>query len=222
MPMAWMRLYADMLNDRKVQRLNDTDFRVWVNALCIACREREGNPKTETGKVGTAEDIAWDLRANEEKVVRSLSELVKSGLIKEDEGVYYISQWRKRQYLDVEADRKRQARENTVEKKKKSVRSASAPRPKNVRSASEKCHIPEQTQNRTDTEQIRTEEFVSQNGDEKEEKRGDPRAIQKLAEAVGVQIEMPSESDAEAIKKADEKRALLRKQLAKLQAKETT
>ena len=63
MGMSWFRLYADMLNDRKVQRLSDADFRVWINTLCIACREREG--KKETGRIGTEDDIVWDLRAND-------------------------------------------------------------------------------------------------------------------------------------------------------------
>ena len=220
MAMTWFRLYADMLHDRKVLKLNDYHFRVWVNALLIACQEREGKPKDETGRMGTVEDVALDLREDDvEKISAALAKLIDLDLLKEKDGIYYIVQWRKRQYLDPEAERKRQAYEKTKEKRPKSLRKVSADSPKSLRRFSEKSPKSLREISAPDTEQIQNrinkeeeqKNFVSQS-EKKEDKKPN---IHTLMDTTAGSFDMPS-SDLTSTE-VEERKRLLKQQAQQLE-----
>lgn len=69
----WFRLYSDVLDDPKVQKLPATLFKTWVNLLCLASRH--------DGVLPGIEDIAFALRLDEEACSSQIQELVARGLL---------------------------------------------------------------------------------------------------------------------------------------------
>jgi len=91
----WFRLYTDILNDPKVQRLKPEDFKHWINLLCIA---KEGD-----GLLPSIEDTAFRLRITEADAQRLIEELVKRGLIDQTEGgLLEPHNWDSRQFISDE------------------------------------------------------------------------------------------------------------------------
>lgn len=86
----WFRLYDDLLDDPKVQRLRPELFKAWVNLLCLASR---------TGEIPQADDVAFALRIERDKAVHYVNELVEFGLIdKSDDDILKPHNWDKRQF----------------------------------------------------------------------------------------------------------------------------
>lgn len=104
--MRWFRLYAEMIHDPKTGTLTDSEFRTWIELLCIAC-EQENNGNTGN----TAEQLNWTLRRN---VTETLPKLLQRNLIHENsQNEVCITQWEKRQFKsDTSAERVRKHREN--------------------------------------------------------------------------------------------------------------
>lgn len=55
--LPWFRLYSDVVDDPKVQRLADKLFRTWINLLCIA--------RKNGGRLRAYADMAFTLRLSE-------------------------------------------------------------------------------------------------------------------------------------------------------------
>lgn len=88
----WLRLYTEVLNDPKVQRLDGDTFKGWVNLLCVA-KESSGN-----GTLPTLSDIAFYLRTDANTAGQLVQRLIDAGLI-DQVGEYYIMHgWNLRQY----------------------------------------------------------------------------------------------------------------------------
>jgi hypothetical protein len=105
----WFRLYDEMLDDPKAQRLPPQDFKIWINLLCLASRN--------DGKLPCISDIAFALRISENDAVTMVERLHIAGLIDKRNGGpdgfrYSPHGWDKRQYKsDNSADRVKKHRE---------------------------------------------------------------------------------------------------------------
>lgn len=89
----WLRLYTDVLDDPKVQRLEAEQFKGWVNLLCLA--------KEHDGLLPSLEDIAFRLRLTDEDAKRLVEVLVKRGLLDQTEDGLTPHKWNKWQSCDL-------------------------------------------------------------------------------------------------------------------------
>lgn len=69
----WFRMYADIIDDSKVQRLCSSLFKTWVNILALA--------SNADGKVPHADEVAFRLRMSPKDAGDALDELIHLGLI---------------------------------------------------------------------------------------------------------------------------------------------
>jgi hypothetical protein len=110
----WFRVYDDLVDDPKVQRLPPDLFKYLINLWCLASQNG--------GKLPAIADIAFKLRINDSKVRSVLAELDAAGLIDVDETsvemVIAPHNWEKRQFKSdvstnrVKAFRERQTKRN--------------------------------------------------------------------------------------------------------------
>lgn len=102
----WFRLYDELLDDPKVQRLSGDDFKAWVNLLCLASRNE--------GKLPAAADIAFALRLAPAKASATLARLVSAGLLDPVSDGFEPHGWNARQYKsDVSTDRVKRFRQRS-------------------------------------------------------------------------------------------------------------
>lgn len=116
----WLRLYTEVLNDPKVQRLDGDTFKGWVNLLCVA-KESSGN-----GTLPALIDIAFYLRIDDNTAGQLIQRLIEAGLIDYDGERYVMHGWNQRQYESDndptaterkrrERDRKRDVTDNVTD-----------------------------------------------------------------------------------------------------------
>lgn len=90
----WFRVYDDLVDDPKVQRLEPPLFKFLINVWCLASKG--------DGKLPSAGDISYRLRADESLVIASLEALVCLGLadrFSNQHGSWLAPHsWHKRQY----------------------------------------------------------------------------------------------------------------------------
>lgn len=105
--MKWFRMYGDMPDDPKIGTLSDSEFRTWVELLCLACKEQNNGV---TG--ATKQNLNWLLRRD---VTVTVDVLLRDELIHENKvGIITISNWEKRQMRsDDSAVRMRKSREKS-------------------------------------------------------------------------------------------------------------
>lgn len=102
--MSWFRLYDDILDDPKVQRLSPDTFRGWINILCLA--------KRHDGILPSTQDIAFALRMTEQSAEKLLLSLQDAGLVDVTDNGFEPHNWGGRQYRsDVSNDRVKRYRE---------------------------------------------------------------------------------------------------------------
>jgi hypothetical protein len=102
----WFRMYDEVLDDPKVQRLSGDDFKAWVNLLCLASRN--------DGKLPCAEDIAFALRIDAKKGAAVIGRLVSAGLLLAEDDCFSPNKWNDRQYKsDVSTSRVKRFRERS-------------------------------------------------------------------------------------------------------------
>lgn len=100
----WLRLYTNILENPKVQRLRPELFRAWVNLLALFKRNDEVMPPVD--------EIAFALRCEEKEARRYLAELVKVGLLDETSDGVQPHNWDERQFSsDTSKERQRAYRE---------------------------------------------------------------------------------------------------------------
>jgi hypothetical protein len=100
----WLRLYTNILENPKVQRLRPDVFRAWVNLLALYKRSDEVMPPID--------EIAFSLRSSEKDVRKWLAELVKVGLLDETSDGLVPHNWDDRQFnSDTSKERQRAYRE---------------------------------------------------------------------------------------------------------------
>ena len=145
----WFRMYCDVLDDPKVQKLPAPLFKSWVNLLCLAGRN--------DGKLPPADDIAFALRIGDDVTRDMLRDLTDRGLIDDADGLAPHN-WSERQFKSDKdenaTERKRAQRERD---KKGENQDISANVTDNVtRDIPVTSHPPEQS--RTEQKQIRAEQ----------------------------------------------------------------
>lgn len=101
----WFRVYEDLVDDPKVQRLPPVTFRALINLWCLAA----GND----GRLPPVADIAFKLRVTEADTVTLLDELRNAGLLDQDEETGLSPHnWNGRQFKsDVSNDRVKRHRQ---------------------------------------------------------------------------------------------------------------
>ena len=94
--MDWFRFYNDARSDNKLKLLTDSEFRVWVNLLCLASEQTEQARGTIDGtdRFVLAAEVA---HADETLLVETLAKLVKLRMISDDHDVIRFAKWDKRQ-----------------------------------------------------------------------------------------------------------------------------
>lgn len=104
----WFRMYAETLNDEKVQALSAVTFKNWVNLLCF-CSKFDG-------VLPHFEKISFALRITKSQAKSLIIELKAHGLIDPIDGSsngYKIHSWDKRQYKsDTSKERMKRHRDN--------------------------------------------------------------------------------------------------------------
>jgi DNA-binding transcriptional MocR family regulator len=94
----WFRVYDDVVDDPKVQRLEPSLFKALINLWCLTSANGSALPPID--------EIAFKLRMKPEKVQRVLTELRAGGLIDEDERGARPHNWDERQFIsDVSTSR---------------------------------------------------------------------------------------------------------------------
>ena len=107
----WFRLYAEVVNDPKVQRLPCEDFRAWINLLCLAAEN--------DGRLPSIDDIAFALRMGADGALTVVERLSNAGLIDRlnggPNGYHYAPHgWAKRQYKsDTSTERVKRFRQRS-------------------------------------------------------------------------------------------------------------
>ena len=102
----WFRMYAEVLDDPKVQRLSGEEFKGWVNILCLTAKC--------DGALPPVEDIGFALRLDAKKAEKMVSRLLSVGLLVETETGLKPNKWDSRQYKsDVSTDRVKRFRERS-------------------------------------------------------------------------------------------------------------
>lgn len=107
----WFRFYAEALDDPKVQKLDPSTFKHWVNLLCLAAKN--------DGVLPAQDDIAFALRIDDIACQSLLDRLLIAGLIDILKGGPNGSRiaphgWAARQYKsDVSTDRVKRYRERS-------------------------------------------------------------------------------------------------------------
>jgi hypothetical protein len=107
----WFRLYSEVVNDPKVQRLPCEDFRAWINLLCLASEN--------DGRLPPIEDVAFALRMTIDGAATVVGRLSNGGLIDRmsggPDGYHYAPHgWDKRQYKsDTSTERVKRFRQRS-------------------------------------------------------------------------------------------------------------
>lgn len=105
----WFRMYNEVLDDPKVQKLPAEMFKAWVNLLCLASRN--------SGELPPIADIAFALRLSQSKAETAVNKLVAAGLIERTETGFRPHNWQGRQFKsDVSTERVKRFRERSKER----------------------------------------------------------------------------------------------------------
>lgn len=89
-PKPWFRLYNDVVDDPKVQRLSADLFRSWINILCLASRN--------DGVLPNVTDLAFGLRIAQADVMTLLDRLTEAELMERTPAGWAPHNWRGRQF----------------------------------------------------------------------------------------------------------------------------
>lgn len=113
----WFKLYNEILDDPKVQRLEPALFKTWVNLLALACRH--------DGRLPDMPKIAFILRMGDEEAQTAVAALIDAELIDVNEQCLTMHNWEHRQRSDTSTERVRRYREKNQIDKRDSVSSVS-------------------------------------------------------------------------------------------------
>ena len=102
--MDWLRLYVEVLDDEKMAKLTDTQYRIFTYLMLMA-REKDQNGTFAF----SPQDIAWRLRRPTQQIINTTEKLQELSIVSIDNGMLQFINWNKRQYKsdDVTARVKR-------------------------------------------------------------------------------------------------------------------
>lgn len=97
----WIKLYHDILDDGKVGRMTDRQFRRMIELFLVAGEEGE------EGELPSCEDIAWRLwrRKNATYLEKDMDALMEIGVLEKPNGKWRIKNFKKRQAAMSSAER---------------------------------------------------------------------------------------------------------------------
>jgi len=89
---TWIKLYTEILNDPKMGRLTDREFRVCINLFLMA------GHTDHDGTLGSTAEVAWALRTSDEIAERDLLGLSAVGIVtRRLDGVWVVTKFSQRQ-----------------------------------------------------------------------------------------------------------------------------
>ena len=103
----WIKLYHEILNDRKMVTLSDDLWRFAIECFLLAGME------DDDGYLPEIADIAFASRKTEEQTETYLNELIRVGILEFTNGKYYVVNFTKRQEPMDKAEYQRRRREET-------------------------------------------------------------------------------------------------------------
>lgn len=101
----WIKLYHEMLEDPKVGRLTDSQYRTMIECFLLAGRENL------EGALPAVEDIAWQLRKDLEGLKADMAALAAVGILTETPGGWVVTNYAKRQAKISNAEKQKAYRE---------------------------------------------------------------------------------------------------------------
>jgi hypothetical protein len=111
----WFRLYDELIDDPKVQRLPPYLFKTWINFMSLANRTSHTD-----GTLPPINDLAFKLRMTVAEAHMQRKELVNAGLVDEHNGVYFIHNWKGRQFVS-DSSNERVRRHRDKKKRERNV-----------------------------------------------------------------------------------------------------
>lgn len=134
--MKWLRLWTDIIDDPKLRRLTDVEFRhfVFLLALCAECEDGGAISMDDS-------DICWRLRIDQEKFNETKAKLESLGIIEvRDNSIRFVN-WEKRQPAkDDSIERVRRFRERAKQNKKHSDQNSETDAKNNVTEIKPGCN----------------------------------------------------------------------------------
>ena len=89
--MRWFRLYSDILDDPKMEQMDDKCFRIFIQLLSVACETEDG------GKIKlNSKQIGWRIRRPEKTVLRALDILIDLQIISKEIEGFRVTNWYKK------------------------------------------------------------------------------------------------------------------------------
>ncbi len=108
----WLRLYSEMIHDRKIRRLRPEHRWLWTALLCMAGASAERGRILVGNAAATVDDIADEAALHSKVVEAGLDELLNVGMLAHDERGWSVPAWDERQYTsDVSTERVKQHRQ---------------------------------------------------------------------------------------------------------------
>lgn len=115
---TWLRLYTDIINDRKIRRLPIPYKWVWIIMLCMAKESpQEGKLLLSENVPVNLEDISDYAQVEIEEIKKAIDIFKKFNMVHEEGDIYVITNWNKRQYV---SDNSTERWKRWYEKSKKS------------------------------------------------------------------------------------------------------
>lgn len=96
MSKIWIKMYPEMLHDRKMRKLTEHEQLVFMKLLLLAGQE------DQDGYLPSAEDIALELYTKETDVTKVCKKLIDAGMLSvTDDGYMYVTNFKKRQETNL-------------------------------------------------------------------------------------------------------------------------
>jgi DNA-binding transcriptional regulator YhcF (GntR family) len=95
----WIKLYHEVLHDPKMGRLSD---RLWRRVMELFLLAGEYD---QDGQLPSLFDMAWTLRISEDELSADLAALEKTGIIRQQDGGWFVTNFSKRQAAVPDAER---------------------------------------------------------------------------------------------------------------------
>jgi len=93
----WIKLYTEIITDRKMVRLPDSAWRLCIELFLMA-------DECGTGELPDRDEIAWQLRKDDiEQVNKDIDALIKAGILTEENGAPFVVRFQERQAQDDSA-----------------------------------------------------------------------------------------------------------------------
>lgn len=87
----WIKLYTEILSDRKMMQMDDFTFRVTIMLFLLAGKENKD------GELPPLSDICYELRQPMSQIVSVIQSLINLGIVDDNDGIYVVRNFAARQ-----------------------------------------------------------------------------------------------------------------------------